>query len=66
MLTIIEEYIIITSQPNNAEVYVGNDIPVTFSVSIAPESGLSYSYRWQYQSSPNSNFYDLGDNGMNY
>ena len=66
ILTIIEEYIIITSQPNNAEVYVGNDIPVTFSVSIAPESGLSYSYRWQYQSSPNSNFYDLGDNGMNY
>lgn len=66
ILTIIEEYIIITSQPNNAEVYVGNDIPVTFSVSIAPESGLSYNYRWQYRSSSNSNFYDLGDNGMNY
>ena len=67
ILTIIEEYIIITSQPNNAEVYVGNDIPVTFSVSIADqESDLSYSYRWQYRSSSNSNFYDLGDNGMNY
>lgn len=66
ILTIIEKYIIITSQPNDAEVYVGNDIPVTFSVSIAPESGLSYNYRWQYRSSSNSNFYDLGDNGMNY
>lgn len=66
ILTIIEEYIIITSQPNDVEVYAGNDSPATFSVSIAPESDLSYSYQWQYRSSSNSNFYDLGDNGMNY
>lgn len=66
ILTIIKEYIIIKSQPNDVEVYAGNDSPVTFSVSIVPESDLSYSYQWQYQSPSNSNFYDLGDNGMNY